>query len=422
MLEESGEWWLPDHPEDRVPGVLRFDYKDAGTLSLHGRLTDPFADGKGKPRLVSYPRLHGLAGNTRYTLDEGFVSEFDFIENLETVVVNRVLRGRWFPANERLAATTVSFGVTGLADWIRESGLDEDSNFEAAPGEPVYRLSAHRKPDRTAVTEDGRTVRLWHDVQLDLKRWRSSMLRENFRWDVKAPRGATMPLDELLASASDLQDLVSVATGQTAVLEELRFAHPEWREQFGAHEFNQPVELYAARLAEPTETSVHEMFTFAQFGGIEGVARWLDAAARHRGPLGSVMETRYAPGKFPADRLLSCTAALEAFDRTENGNGNASLVTRLHRCANLAGAPFAALVGDIGVWAAAVRDERNDVAHHLGRPVLDSGARTGWLWQSLYHLFVLCMFRASAATAETFTAVQRSPEYEWLAERRGFWQ
>ena len=134
-------------------------------------------------------------------------------------MVNRVLRGRWFPANERLAATTVSFGVTGLAEWIRESGLNEVSNFEAAPGEPVSGCRRTCWP-RPAIS------RIW----------------------CRSPPGRRRCLK---SSGSHT---------------------PEWREQIGAHEFNRPVELYTARLAEPTETSVHEVFTFAQFGGIEGWA------------------------------------------------------------------------------------------------------------------------------------------------------
>lgn len=38
--EWAGLWWLPDEPDSRVPGILRYDPKDGLSLSLIGAFED----------------------------------------------------------------------------------------------------------------------------------------------------------------------------------------------------------------------------------------------------------------------------------------------------------------------------------------------------------------------------------------------
>jgi hypothetical protein len=169
--------------------------------------------------------------------------------------------------------------------------------------------------------------------------------------------------------------------------------------------------------AEKPMRRLHEhdlLFTFEHIGGIDGVRRWMDAAARHRGGLGRVMGTRYAKEMFVSDRLLNCSAALEAFDRDSTKNTGSKFKTRLQRCAYLAGTPFTNLVGDVSRWAETIRLERDDVAHHFGRRMRTSGSETYYLWQSLYWLYVICILRDGGAPEEVFDHLQRHGQYKWL--------
>lgn len=55
-LDESGEWaglwWLPDAPEEQVPGVLHYDSEGGLTLSLIGAFEE---------RIMSHPALDVIA-------------------------------------------------------------------------------------------------------------------------------------------------------------------------------------------------------------------------------------------------------------------------------------------------------------------------------------------------------------------------
>ena len=130
-----------------------------------------------------------------------------------------------------------------------------------------------------------------------------------------------------------------------------------------------------------------------------------------------MMATRYAKEMFVSDRLLNCSAALEAFDRDSTKTTGSKFKTRLQRCAALAGNPFMELVGDVSRWAEVIRLERDDVAHHFGRRMRTSGSETYYLWLSLYWLYVLCILRDSGAPEEAFNHMQRHGRYQWLIPR-----
>ena len=72
-----------------------------------------------------------------------------------------------------------------------------------------------------------------------------------------------------------------------------------------------------------------------------------------------------SPSHRATDHLLNCAAALEAYDRDKHVD-DINLVSRLERCAEWAGEPFAALVVDTDAWSKRLKKNRVDVAHHLG--------------------------------------------------------
>jgi hypothetical protein len=129
------------------------------------------------------------------------------------------------------------------------------------------------------------------------------------------------------------------------------------------------------------------------------------------------MASRYAKEMFVSDRLLNCSAALEAFDRDSTKREWSKLKTRLGRCADLAGNPFTNLVGDVSKWVEAIRLERDEVAHHFGRRMRTSSTTIYYLWESLYWLYVICILRDSGAPEDVFEHLQRHGQYQRLIRR-----
>lgn len=445
-FEVKGDWWLPERPDSRVPGILTFSLEHGAELALLGSLRTLFEGGQrtekdgvvqitmtesALERSGRYPRLHGEVGITAYTLDDCFrtrsSSNLFGGQGSETIHVNRVLRGALFEQNEALEATGVSFAVAHLSDWVMETGIEEQWHWDEddkplEEGTPRFRLEAFEKPDRQVVTTDGRTVSLRHSVGIEGDRIDRRSLTQGFHWRVDSA-GNKVPMEDLLDWASDLQDLVSIASCKTAGFDFVRFWHPDvYRQLDEGRTFPEAIDMFArwsAKSEKPTRRLYEHdlLFTIQNLGGIEGVRRWMDVAERNRGALGRVMGSRYARGMFVSDRLLNCAAALEAFDRDSTGHITSSFKTRLNRCASLASVPFTALVGDTASWAEAIRLERDEIAHHFGRRTRTTGSESLYLWQSLYFLFVMCMLRASETPEAAFDHLQQHTEYLRLAPR-----
>lgn len=156
-------------------------------------------------------------------------------------------------------------------------------------------------------------------------------------------------------------------------------------------------------------------FTFDELGGMDGVASWLAVASKYRSMLSHVMNTKYERRMFIQDRLLDRVAALEGLHRAWKVSRR-SLLTRLEELANLAGPPFEELVGDVRDWCRRAKDERNNVAHHKGRSVHQSGGDVLFTAESAYWLFVLCMLRLMPAPPAVFDHIIRCSQFEWVKQ------
>lgn len=427
-LDVRGQWWLPGAEQSAVHGRLVFSQEEGGELDLAGQLADPSEAGKGSG---IYPLIHGLTDDGPHTLIDCYRLRASLSlaqpPRYETIRVNQIVRDAFYGPEDMVGGTAVAVGLARLAAWIGDTGFEEEWNHAASAAQsadsPVFRLVSFRLPELSARTADSRVVRLQHLLGIEGDGVSTRTLTQAFQLRVDAPHdSARVAVEILLDWASDLQDLVSVATGHTASFEFVHFFDPTGAGgavDSGSGEV--PLDFHAQWFAREDDGATRRrqldlLFSFEQFGGIKGVARWLDVAARHRGALGRVMASRYMRSMFVSDRLLNCTAALESFDRDTIGYANSSLRTRLLRCAELAGAPFEALVGDVERWAVSVVVERDEVAHHFGRHVRKTGS-TLYLSLSLYFLFVLCMLRESGASEQVVEAVPAHSEFRWLAPK-----
>lgn len=445
-FEVRGHWWMPGQSNDKVPGILKFSVDRGAELELLGSLRNIFERGKrierdgvvqvemtedALQRSGRYPRLHGQAKGKLYTLDDCFATNWSwpiFGEGgSEIINVGRVLRGAIFEKGEALESTAISFTVTYLNHWLSETGIKEQWNFSTDGGPldvdiPEFRLEGFAKPDRKVTTADGRTVTLQHSVGLEGDMIDRRSLTQSFCWRVDSA-GGRVPIDDALDWASDLQDLISICSLKSAGFEFVQFWHPDLYHQLPENrtipaavdifaKWNVRSERPAPRLNRPDF-----LFTFEDFGGMDGVRRWMEIAEEHRSSLGRVTATRYARNMFVSDRLLNCTAAVEGLDRTVTGHTQSRLRTRLTRCSSLAGQPFSDLVGDIPSWVEAIISDRDDVAHHFGRRTRSSSIETFYLWESLYFLYVLCILRLCNSPEDVFTHINEHGTYRLLAQR-----
>lgn len=441
--EIQGEWWLPDVSDTKVAGTLVIDEEGNTELRLIGALTSELADAEPPEAGVDgstvyhftedsiaaggvYPRILGSAGATGFTLDDCFrthrsMNLFGGLPS-ERIHVHRVFHHVHFEADEQLQFTKIVVRLHALAYWVQKSGFEETVHFHENEDKSMkvldHTLKVSSVESEVIDGPDGATVTLSHTYGIRGDNVVERRLTQDFTFAVSFQQ--LTDLDQLLAQASALQDLVSLGTGRTAAFEEITLRHPEVSQQMGEKKRQIPIELTApwtVRLPVPQkEMKIHDVvFSLPDIGGMEGVSKWLDVAKKNQSALGRVMTTRYAEKMYATDHLLNCAAALEAYDRDKYGD-NSHYVDRLKRCVDLAGEHFEELVGDADTWAKALKDNRNTVAHHLSTI---EGASTEQivLSQSAFWLFAMCLLRDAEAPEVVFTKLTEQPSWGWLRKR-----
>jgi hypothetical protein len=425
-FEVDGQWWLPEAPDTKISGRLSVSEQGRAELSLIGAL-QPFLIGGDRDENGMYPRIVGVAGGKAYTLEDSFQihRSTPFMGGLDAqrILVNQVFRGAHFAHDEPLEFHAVHVTMDWLAYWVMRSGFGEEREFgrlsDRREGTAIATLELKRIASESCRGEDGSTVTLWQAYGVDGDRIVERRLTQNFYFSIVRPELVDPRV--LVDQVSDLQDLVSIGTGKVAAFGSLDLRHPDavWPpDEKDSHEM--AIEMFASWhvVNEEAPKLLHHFqmfFTLDDLGGMSGVERWLTVARRHRSALGRVMHTRYSKSMFISDRLFNCAAATEAYDR-EKHEDDATFAARVRRCASHAGEAFVDLVEDVDVWVSALKDARNDLAHH--KPGMAAGKAERWfLSDSAYWLFVLCLLRDAEAPEAVFGRIVEHQDYLFLQRR-----
>jgi hypothetical protein len=412
-LDVRGYFGLPDQPEEtRLPGQLVFSAADGGSLSLIGRLA-------GLGRQPS--RLVGEAEGRSYTLEDCLQALSAPAQGKQVLLVQRVIVDAAHAKDEPVTADRVSLelahlthwaGTAGYADAIRPGQGEQPAERWTLSSDPIQPLSVsipgatlqlqqRRGEEGDGITSRTLTQAAWFHIEFD----------------------EVLPLPDVVDLASDLQDLVSIGTDRPAAFEHFRLWHPDfYRDLPDGRQIRLPVDYLAEWNARPDQKrppNEHDMaFTFVELGGMDGVAKWLKVAAKYRSMLGQVMNTRYERRMFVEDRLLDRVAALEGFHREWKRTGKKTvwLVDRLTELVARAGDPFTELVGDARAWCRRVKKERDNIAHHKGRPAHQDSGAMYFSAEAAYWLLVLCMLRLMRAPAAVFDHITHCPQFVWAKD------
>ncbi len=411
-LDLQGHFYLPDHPGQHVPGFLTFSTAEGGTLTLIGELPEPDTE---------QSRIIGQTPGNVYTLEDCFQTFGDHSQGKQVLRVQRLVVSATYGKDEPITADQLSIQLANLTHWVQSAGygnaIQSDDRAQrhsrwAITSDPIQPLTVSipqgnlRLEQGRGLTGDGITSRTltqdaWFHVEFN----------------------DMLPLADVIDLASDLQDLVSIGTDRPATFERFLLWHPDFQHEMpDGQTMPEPVEYLAQWKAQPSErddppNDYHMLFTFAELGGMDAVATWLNVAAKYRSMLGAAMSTSYERRMFVEDRLLDRMAALEGFHRVRTGMNDLSLQARLRDLTELAGPPFEQLVGDVAVWRRRARDERDNIAHHKGRPAHQSSGEMYFTAEAAYWLFVLCMLREMPARQPVFDHITRCQRFGWAEEK-----
>lgn len=339
-LDKAGEWvglwWLPDEPEDQVPGVLRYDIDGGLSLSLIGAFED---------RIMSMPTsgvttlhegsrtwgvIHGAAEQREVTLLGCVPSSSKRATDArvaspdkQKVTAAIAIVGAYVDGEDHAAFSCAEVSVDDMGIWAASSV------FEGFLGAPDGKIdgsgSISVKPaEALSVMVEDTEYRLVHTHTLPYfdQRKGGTLGRMRDTVSIRVSHAEPFSLHSALRSASLVQDLISVATHRAAGVLWLRveLAGTESRLPNGKTLPCQRADvLYSpAALGKHDAKAVdhHRVFFTCDSLPFEKVMpRWCEAHSRLQAATNMILGLRYAPASFVENNLLTAVGAAEVLHR-----------------------------------------------------------------------------------------------------------
>lgn len=334
--EWSGLWWLPDDPDQQVPGILRYSPDDGPVLSLIGAFEDRIMSTPSPGLTVfhegtrTWDVIHGAAEQREITLlgcvpngSKRVIGARVKSPDKQTVVAATALIGAHVSSGDEAAFSAAEVSVEDLGLWAASSVFE--GFFSAPDGRPDGSGSISVKPvEAQTVIVGGTEFRLVHQHALPFfdQRRGGTVGRMRDTSFVRIAPACPSSLNGALSSASMVQDLIALATHRAAgvIWLRLELAKPESaaRDDRPAMRRNAHVLYSPSALGRHDAKAVDQhrvFFTCASLSFEEVIPRWCEAHGRLHAATNMILGLRYAPARYVENNLLTAVGAAEVLHR-----------------------------------------------------------------------------------------------------------
>ncbi|MCX2749975.1 hypothetical protein OOZ51_19490 [Arthrobacter sp. MI7-26] len=316
-------WWLPDDPDAKVPGTLRYSPPDGLQLFLLGGFDTSAVADVGVAGIafmgeeVIWPVILGEDAGQLFTLLDcaltstlrSFGATRPRKQNVsaQTALVGCHLREKSAPVFAHVEAS-----IENLSVWSGNSTLHKRDYAEAEG--PAETLTAQLS---------GSTARLTHGHTYDtFGRTTGSVYRKIadtavIGFEPHEPQ----PMDTLLRMISDMQDLLSFSSNTACgVLWKRLYLPPQTTQDLDNHVASRlwPVDVYRQSIVkgDPEAKAPRDdqmLFTLADVQFESVLPRWFEVSDRFRPAINLLLGLRYISGGYLETQLLTVVGAAEAF-------------------------------------------------------------------------------------------------------------
>lgn len=316
-FEYRGLWWLPERPEDRVPGILTFDLDEGANLELLGSFgrTEDFSENlldlfdipelrvilgfseKGKPITLLGCKMSKGSSNLSGVDISAFSSDMVFI-------------GEHFQRPEDIGFEKLIVEYLHLDEWAGISGFR--STMPADPREHSFTIE-HKIPEPIpfSTREIRGCLRFGSRHKARSFPTREMSIVEFASFTVEYPKKT--PLEDLLKTTHHLQNFLSLAVRRAVRLLSIR-GMPVSGAGPGVEIYYRPV---GGSYLVKKVLSANMLFTLHDLpGGLDNaLGRWLEGTDK-LGPVHSLFfGTVYKPRDYLEQQFLSLVTALEVYHR-----------------------------------------------------------------------------------------------------------
>lgn len=334
--EWAGLWWLPDAPEDQVPGVLKYDAEGNLLLSLIGAFENRIMSTPVPGMTVihegtkTWDVIHGAAEQREITLlgcvptsSQRTIGARVASPDKQKVTASAAIVGSHVSGEEEKAFSGAAISVEDMGLWAASSAFD--GFFGASDGKIDGTGSISVRPvEVQSVMVDGTEYRLLHTHTLPYfdQRKGETVGRMSDAVSIRVTPAESFSLSAALQVASLVQDLISVATHRAAgvLWLKLEVAGTESQLPNGktlpcrrADVLYSPAALgkHSAKVADHRRV----FFTCDSIPFEEVLPRWCEAHGRLQAATNMMLGLRYAPAQFVENNLLTAVGAAEVLHR-----------------------------------------------------------------------------------------------------------
>lgn len=422
--EWSGEWWLPEDPERRIPGVLRYSPEDGLKLTLIGAFEDrimvPMEGGVSIDQgSRSWGAIWGAAEHREFTLMDCLPADSTRTfgarvrsPEKQTIVASFAVLGMHLRDQHTQVFARCEVSVENLGQWAASSILGATLGMQDERLDGTGTLTVKPVPE-TSVEVNGDRFLLGHRHTLPFfdERRGETVGRVRDTVFLRFAPSESCSLSEAFGVARLVQDLVSLASHRAAgaIWLRLRMLHdgPADEAPSGGPVPRRDVDVLYRHVAVGEHTAkavgVHRLFFSCDDIPFEEIIpRWCDVHERLQAASNMILGLRYAPSQYVENNLLSAVGAAEVLHRglgideppipheefNEFREAMLAQVPEEHqerirsavrnaptlrdRLIALAARPdveaIASLVPDVDKWASVTTRARNDLAHEGRTP------------------------------------------------------
>ncbi len=424
-LDVEGLFWLPSKPDDKVAGRLKFDATNGTELSLIGAFRNYLSPGTtnldgllGNDKLA---RVHGVAEGKSFTLCDS--TQIQTTMNIPGIIREKyhspvLLSGGHFNDDKQLTFKAANVRLRFLENWIGISGVQV--RIETEGDKRIhFRGLTYNSPEESRASTSFGQIHLLHSGKLRDSRPVETTIEE--RCTLRLTFEKARSLDESVHLCSPIQDLVTIGLHAPSAMTELSLSLSDELKR-ASHSTSQWVNVYAqftgtdtqAHLAPPHTAKM--LFTFADVGGLAGVASWLEATRNYPSVLGILVNHWYVPQLYVDNRFFNAYTAAETLRRIQVGKQQINMKRGFNALAEKAGHTFVQLVGDLDSWITKVIQVRNTRVFHRGLHESSEGVMIYLLAESLYFLVVLCLLRECNVSEDALAKIQDHQRFSLLAK------
>jgi len=334
--EWAGEWWLPDEPDHKVPGTLRYTSADGLALTLIGTFEDRISTTI-SPGVVAFHEgrrtwevIHGAAEQREITLfgcvpNGGKRTYGARVQTPDKQTITSItgLIGAHVSGEDEVVFSAAEVSVDNLGVWGATSVFE---GFWGAPrGRPDGSGTISVKPvEAQTVKADGAEFILAHRHTLPFfdQRQGGTTGRVRDTTFVRVVRETPFSWREAMRLARTVQDLIALATHRAAGVIWLRLRLAEGdvepeptrpQREWNVEVIYSPSKVgdHDAKVIEPHRV----FFTCETLPFEEVIPRWCKVHEQLQSALNMILGLRYAPAEYIENNLLTAVGAAEVLHR-----------------------------------------------------------------------------------------------------------